>query len=94
MVRRNPFPEKTLFHKYFAIFTRLTAPSDSDVVKLIYRNTGHLTTVNALQTFRYRLRTGGFAQLKGECISITDLALQPRSCSPIELEEWTKDNVL
>ena len=91
MAKKNPFPVGTVFHQYFTIFTKETAPSDSDVVKLIYEVSGHLTTTNALQSFRYRLRHGVFPQLKGECI--TNIALQPRSCSPEELERWIADNV-
>ena len=90
MARKNPFPVETLFHHYFAIFTRKTAISDSELVKLIYETQGHLTTVNALQSFRSRLRTGTHPQLEGECI--TDIALQPRSCSPEELEKWVRKN--
>ena len=91
MAKKNPFPEGTLFHLYYATFTKTTALSDSELVKQIYETTGHLTTTNALQNFRYRLRNGVFPQLKGECI--TDIALQPRSCSPEALERWIDDNV-
>ncbi len=91
MANRNPFPEGTLFHLYYSMFTRKTALSDSELVKLIYESTGHLTTTNALQSFRYRLRKGSFPQLKGRCVA--NLALQPRSCSPRELEKWVEDNV-
>ncbi len=92
MARENPFPKGTMFHIYFAIFTKKIAPSDSDVIKLIYRERGYLATMNALQSFRSRLRAGMFPRLEGECV--TDLALQPRSCSTIELDKWIKDNVL
>lgn len=88
---KNPFPEETLFHLYYDIFTRKTALSDSALVKQIYQSRGHLTTTNALQSFRYRLRKGAFPQLKGRCV--TNIALQPRSCSPAELERWIADNV-
>ena len=93
MAKKNPFPEGTLFHIYYSIFTeKMTAPSDSDLVKQIYMKTGHLTTTNALQSFRYRLRTGAFPQLKGECVK--SLSLQPRSCSPESLERWIAENVI
>ena len=91
ITKKNPFPVGTLFHQYFTIFTRKTAPSDSDVVKDIYEVTGHLTTTNALQCFRYRLRNGAFPHLKGRCV--TNIALQPRSCSPEKLEKWIAENV-
>ena len=93
MAKKNPFSEGTLFHLYYDAFTRrIVTPSDSDLVKLIYAETGHLTTVNALQTFRYRLRKGTHPELKKRCV--TNLALQPYSCSPAELEQWIEDNVL
>jgi len=91
VAEKNPFPEGTLFHLYYSIFTQKTAQSDSDLVKSVYEGTGHLTTTNALQSFRYRLRKGVFPQLKGRCVE--NIALQPRSCSPEALEQWIKDNV-
>ncbi len=91
MAKKNPFPEETLFHFYYETFTRTTALSDSELVKQIYQSRGHLTTTNALQSFRYRLRKGAFPQLKGRCVE--NIALQPRSCSPESLERWIEDNV-
>lgn len=88
---KNPFPKGTRFHLYYATFTKKTAPSDSDLVKLIYMDRGYLVTVNALQSFRSRLRRGMFPQLKG--MGVMDLSLQPRSCSPEELEKWANENV-
>ncbi len=91
MAEKNPFKMGTLFHLYYATFTKPTAPSDSNLVQMVYEETGHLTTTNALQSFRYRLRKGAFPQLKGRCV--TNIALQPRSCSPEKLERWIADNV-
>ncbi len=92
MAKKNPFREGERFHLYYDIFVgKMVAPSDSDLVKKIYRDGGHLTTVAALQSFRSRLRTGTHPPLNGECVK--DIALQPYSCSPEELRQWVKDNV-
>ena len=91
MAEKNPFSVGTVYHRYFVIFTKLTAPSDSDVVKEIYESHGRLTTTNALQSFRSRLRRGLHPEQKGVCV--TNIALQPYSCSPEELERWIADNV-
>ena len=89
---KNPFSEGTVYHRYFVIFTKLTAPSDSDVVKEIYKSHGHITTTTALQSFRSRLRRGIHFEQHGVCV--TNIALQPRSCPPAELEQWIEDNVV
>ena len=91
MAKKNPFKKGDKYHMYYSIFTKKTAPSDSDLVKLIYVNRGYLITVNTLQSFRYRMRIGMFPQLAGR--GVTDIALQPRSCSPKELEKWVNENV-
>ena len=88
---KNPFKVGTVYHRYFVIFTKLTAPSDSDVVKEIYKSHGHITTTNTLQIFRYRLKKGHHPEQHGVCV--TNIALQPRSCSPKELERWVSENV-
>ncbi len=89
---KNPFKEGERFHLYYEIFVgKVVAPSDSDLVKQIYKDRGYLVTIGALRSFRSRLRTGTHPHIMGT--RITDIALQPHSCSQKELDLWIADNV-
>ena len=83
----NPFTKGTAYAFYYDVFTRVTAPSDSDVVKETWRLLRRKTTISALQSFKHRLRAGTFPGLLGK--PIETLALQPRSDWK-ELEQWWK----
>lgn len=90
-VPKNPWEKGTFQHRYYDLFTKVTAPSDSDIVKSTYKETGHLTSTNALHVFRSYLRSGNFTKLDNKPVPV--LAMQPRSCSAVELAAWIRNHV-